>query len=154
MENIWNILGDEGRFETACSGGGNFSSSLWVSSWFQSSKSFLLSIGLLLINGSDLDSNAGDNSKDGNTTERPLISSGGEKDADDTTMWEGGELVFPQISAYVQPRDGDFLAWRTNRLLHGVAPFAEGGNMGTYRRAAFVFFQTEAVHHGCLNCSD
>lgn len=102
----------------------------------------------------DLDGNAGDSSKDGNATAHQSISSGSKRNADDTIMWQGGELVFPQISAYLQPSDGDFLAWRTNRLLHGVAPFPEGESMGTYCRAAFVFFQTEAVHHGCLKCSD
>ena len=79
--------------------------------------------------------------------------------ADNANFWRGGELVLPQLSAYLSPEDGDFLAWRTNRLLHGVAPFApsalgQAGGAPPLLRTAFVFFQTEAVHRGCLTCSD
>ena len=83
------------------------------------------------------------------------------RDGDNANFWRGGELVMPQISAYLSPEDGDFLAWRTNHLLHGVAPFppsvgdsADGTLPRPPLRTAFVFFQTEAVHRGCLVCSD
>ena len=80
---------------------------------------------------------------------------------EDAPTWRGGELVLPQICSYLSPEDGDFLAWRTNRLVHGVAPFDRrrratteaATGVSTPLRTAFVF-QTRAIHRGCLKCSD
>ena len=96
---------------------------------------------------------------DDNNSNESATTADADATADDATSWRGGELVMPQISAFLSPEDGDFLAWRTNRLLHGVAPLApsalgQAGGAPPLLRTAFVFFQTEAVHRGCLACSD
>lgn len=62
----------------------------------------------------------------------------------------GGQLVLPQLGAYLCPNDGDFVAWRTNYIVHGVAPCDKGKDW----RTAFVLYQTNAVTRACLVCSE
>ena len=62
----------------------------------------------------------------------------------------GGQLILPHLGVFIDPSDGDFVAWRTNHVLHGVAPC---GGVNPWR-TAFVLFQTDALSRACLACSD